>query len=155
QAVDETERDRVHAQAERERGDRHDADDRRSPEDPAREARVPARIVDPAERSGVAMGLFDRVDGAEPPLGRGARLLRRQAPADEIVLEERAMGGEFATQLALAAPRQQPVKQPPPELPQAPDVHASGLSHVFHWRVKWNRAIGPRRRPPFTDISGS
>ena len=103
--VHEAEHGGRHADAEGER--QHDR--QREPgmvtEHPERVPQVAPRVLEPGERSGVALRVLRRLDAEERPAGCGAHLVVGEPLPAQIVLEEIAMGRDLARELVLRPSR--------------------------------------------------
>ena len=64
---------------------------------------IAPEILDPAERSGIALQLFDLLDAPEPAPRGVARLLRRQSAALELTLQLPEVGVDLVCEVAFGA----------------------------------------------------
>ena len=101
--VHDAEHDGVGADAEGQREDGDGGEAGRGTQRADRVADVLPQLVEPADRTCVALRLLGLLDAAEGAARGEARLLGRQALADEVVFELAQVGRHLAGQLALGA----------------------------------------------------
>ena len=86
---------------ERQREEGHCGEPGCAGEDPRRMPQVALQIVQPGERSSIAMEVFGVRDAADRPSRSEPRRIRRHAPATVLVLEQCEMGSNFSREVIL------------------------------------------------------
>ena len=101
----------IGADTKRQRDDRDNCEPRRAPERPRRIVRIAPQVVEPHERSRVAVAVFRLLDAVEGASCRGAGVVGRKAPANELVLEQGQMRVQLPRKVRLRARRTQGIQQ--------------------------------------------
>jgi len=121
QRLNEAEDRRVRANAERERQDRDECEPGRSAQRSRRVQQIAPRIVQPPERSRVALMLFGLLDAADCASRGVARFVGRHPSVPILVLQQREVGGDLAREFPLAAlgpnDAEEPEERPPHDRP--------------------------------------
>ncbi len=82
--------------------------------------RIPPRVVQPPEGSGVPLDLLGLLDAAERAARGEPRVLGRHSPALKLVLEQRQVGMDLSGEIRLGPVRANHVEQPSNESSEGP-----------------------------------
>src|SRR5215470_2131787 len=142
-SVDPAKDSRGGGDTERQRQHRSGGESRRLAKCARRVLHVPARIVEPGERTSVAMAVLHLFDAAERTLRRDARVLAVHAAALKFGFEQREMSRRLARQFVFRASGPKDVDQPQQ---RAPHPGRQGVRHVTrrHRQPSSNRSLSTR-----------